>query len=102
MEQYHFDFKDWEQAFEMFYRKRCGYFLRDEAGNILGFRQGDDDFVFVLSIAPEVSGYWIEKNPEPDEQTEVYSTVEEVKALEQRIRQQRAETVNLSLGGVIV
>lgn len=101
--QWHYDFKDWEAAFKMFYRKRCGEAIRGDDGNLLGICKGDNDLVFVISTAPYSSGYWIElsESAEPDDETTVYRTVEEVKQLEQRIRNRRAETNSLSLGGVV-
>jgi len=102
MSQWHFDFKDWEEAFEFFYRKRCGYEVKDDDGKVLGFRKGNPNFVFVVSTGAYVSGYWVEEGAEPDEETQVYKTVEEVRELERRVREERSKTVNASLGGVIV
>jgi hypothetical protein len=87
MRQWQFDFKDWEDAFELFYRRR----------------ERDDSLVFVVSTDSYVSGYWVEpgEGAEDDEHTTVYRTVEEVRQLEQRVRKARAATINLSLGGVI-
>jgi hypothetical protein len=31
--QWHFEFKDWEEAFRHFYRKRCGEQLIDDVSN---------------------------------------------------------------------
>jgi len=92
--QWHFDFKDWEEAFKFFYRKRCGEELKDDDGKVLGFRKGNPNLVFVVSTFTYASGYWIEEGAEPDADTQVYKTVEQVKALEQRIKQMRASTVN--------
>lgn len=99
--QWHFEFKDWEEAFAFFYRKRCGEELFDDDGNRLGRREGNPNLVFVISTAPYVSGYWVEEGAESDNETTVYRTVEDVRRLEQRVRSARAETVNLSLGGVV-
>lgn len=102
-EQYHFEFKDWEAAFEMYYRKRLGYEIKDDDGTRLGHREGDSSIVLVISTGSYVSGYWIERGPvEADSNTVVYNTPEEVRQLEQRIRNKRESTVNLSLGGVVV
>lgn len=86
--QWHFEFHDWEQAFELFYRRF----------------KGDPTLAFVVSTAPEVSGYWIEpaSGAEPDEHTHVYNRVEDVKKLERRIRRKRERTKSVSLGGIIV
>jgi hypothetical protein len=82
--QWHFEFKDWESAFELFYRRK----------------QRDDSLVFVISTASYVSGYWVEpsEGAEPDAHTTVYRTVEEVQRLERRVRRACADTVNLSVG----
>lgn len=86
--QYHFEFHDWERAFELFYRRR----------------QRDDSLVLVISTAPEVSGYWIEpgEGAASNKETKVYRTIGEVQRLEQRVRRARAKMVNLSLGGVVI
>lgn len=100
--QWHFEFKDWEEAFKHFYRKRCGEEIKGDNGNVLGFRAGDPELVFVVSTSPYVSGYWIEKEGAgPDAGSVIYKTVEEVQRLEQRIRHERGRTGNLSLGGVV-
>lgn len=100
-EQYHFDFKDWEAAFAMFYRKRCGEVYKDENGEVLGSRKGNPKIALVVSTNAYSSGYWIEEGAEPDDDTKVYKTVAAVRRLEKRIRQKRESTVNLSLGGVV-
>lgn len=102
--QWHFEFKDWEEAFKMFYRKRCGEELTDENGKVLGFLKGDPDLVFVISTGSYVSGYWIEpaSGAEANSNTKVYRTVREVKQLERRIRRAREKTVSLSLGSVVM
>lgn len=84
--QWHFEFNDWESAFELFYRRK----------------ERDESLAFVVSTAPEVSGYWIEPSSgaEPDEHTQVYNLVADVKKLERRIRRKRARTKAVSLGGV--
>ena len=99
--QWHFEFRDWEEAFRMYYRKRCGEELRGDGGKVLGFREGNPSIVLVISTAPHVSGYWIEEGAEEDADTKVYRTPDEVRRLERRIRKRRAGTVNLSLGGVV-
>jgi hypothetical protein len=101
--QWHFEFKDWEEAFELFYRRRCGEELKGDDGRKLGFRKGDPSLVFVISTASYTSGYWIEpgEGAKSDEYTTVYRTVKGVRQLEERIRRERAGTVNLSLGGVV-
>lgn len=101
--QWHFEFKDWEEAFATFYRKRCGEELKGDDGKPLGFRKGDPNLVFVVSTASYVSGYWIEPRAgaKADAETAIYRTVRAVRSLERRIRRERAKTVNLSLGGVV-
>lgn len=86
--QWHFEFNQWEEAFELFYRRK----------------ERDDTLAFVVSTAPEVSGYWIEPSSgaESDEYTHVYNLVEDVKKLERRIRRKRSRTDAVSLGGVII
>ena len=85
--QWHFEFNQWEEAFELFYRRK----------------ELDDTLAFVVSTAPEVSGYWIEpaSGAEPDEHTDVYNLVADVKKLERRIRRRRALTNSVSLGDVV-
>jgi hypothetical protein len=85
--QWHFDFKDWEQAFELYYRRKAQ----------------DETLALIVSTDSYSSGYWIEpmSGAEPDDVTKVYHTVEAVKQLEQRVRDKREATVNLSLGGVV-
>lgn len=102
MEQYHFDFKDWEDAFATFYRKRCGEQYKDANGEILGSRKGNPKIVFVISTGTYTSGFWVEEGAQNDKNTRVYKTVAAVRNLERRIRQARAGTVNLSLGGVVM
>jgi hypothetical protein len=85
--QWQFDFKDWEEAFELFYRRKAK----------------DDSLALVISTDNYTSGYWMEPNPEPDENTYVYRTVAEAQALEARVRAARRRAGNaVSLGGVIV
>src|SRR4051812_36665366 len=99
--QWHFEFKDWEEAFAFFYCKRCGEELKGDDGKSLGFREGNPKLVFVVSTAFYVSGYWVEVGAEADANTTVYRSVRAVRRLEKRIRRERAKTVNLSLGGVV-
>lgn len=86
--QWYFEFKDWEEAFELFYRR----YQRDPA------------LAFVVSSAPEVSGYWIEpaSGAEPDQHTQVYNRIEDVRRLERRIRRKRSNTKSLALGTVVI
>lgn len=86
--QWHFEFNQWEEAFEVFYRRK----------------KRDDTLAFIVSTEPQVSGYWIEpaSGAEPDHYTRVYNLVTDVKKLERRIRRARAGTKAVSLGGVIV
>lgn len=100
-EQYHFEFNQWEEAFKMFYRKRCGEKLIGDDGSALGFRKGNPEIVLVISTASYTSGYWIEEGAEDDDVTRVYRSVAAVKALERRIRTKRLSTVNLSIGLVV-
>lgn len=102
--QWHFEFNEWEEAFELFYRRRCGEELKDDSGKLLGFRQGDPTLAFIVSTDTCVSGYWIEpaSGAESDEHATVYNLVEDVKKLERHIKRKRASTNAVSLGGVIV
>lgn len=86
--QWHFEFNEWKEAFETFYRRKAK----------------DDTLAFVISTEPYASGYWIEPSSgaEPDEATKVYNLVADVKKLERRIRNKMARTKSLSLGGVLV
>lgn len=102
--QLHFNFTDWEQAFSTYYRRRLGYAIADSTGQVIGFAKGDSSLVFVVSTDTYTSGYWIEKDGEDmknDAHNKVYRKVSEVRGLEKRVRQERARTVNLSLGRVI-
>lgn len=85
--QWYFEFNQWEEAFELFYRRK----------------ERDDALAFVVSTADGVSGYWVEPSSgaEPDEHTAVYNLVADVKKLEQRVRRKRNSTRSLSLGKVI-
>lgn len=69
-EQWQFDFKDWHDAFEMFYRKKAK----------------DSAFCLVISIAPYASGYWVERNAKSDRFAAVYRSTRQVKGLERRIK----------------
>lgn len=73
-EQYHFEFNQWQEAFEMFYRKRFGYEVKNERGNVIGRVKGNPQIVLVISTACYVSGYWIEKGEgaKTDKHTKVY------------------------------
>jgi len=105
--QLHFDFADWEMAFETFYRRRCGEVVKDLTGKVLGARAGDSDLVFIVCTSPYASGYWLESGQsklevKADSKTKVYRTVKQVRALERRVREERSKTVNLSLDGVVL
>jgi hypothetical protein len=86
--QWHFEFNEWEEAFALFYRRKAS----------------NGTLAFVISTDSEVSGYWIEpaSGAEPDEHTKVYSRVADVRKLERRIRNKRAQSKSVSLGGVVV
>ena len=60
-EQYQFEFKDWEEAFKMYYRKRLGYEIFNEKGERIGRRIGNPKIVFIISTAFYSSGYWLKK-----------------------------------------
>lgn len=85
--QWHFEFNQWEEAFALFYRRK----------------ERDSELVFVVSSVAEVSGYWIEpaSGAEPDDHTQVYDRISDVKRFERRIRSHRNKTNSLSLGRVI-
>ncbi len=100
MEQYQFDFCDWEEAFEMFYRKRLGYKVEHD-GRTLGRVPGNPKICLVISTAFYTSGYWIEENPKSDADAIVYRTVRAVKELEKRIKAKRESTVNAAIGLVV-
>lgn len=102
--QWHFEFNQWEEAFKFFYRKRLGEKLYDDDGKYLGFREGDPTLAFIVSSDSYVSGYWIEPSSgaESDDTTQVYNLVADVRKLERRIRNKRARTKAVSLGGVMV
>lgn len=85
--QWHFEFNDWEAAFELFYRRK----------------ERDATLAFVISSGDGVSGYWIEplSSAEPDRHTRVYYTIADVKRLERRLRRKIIRTKSLSLGKVM-
>jgi hypothetical protein len=84
--QWHFDFKDWEAAFELFYRKK----------------RMDAAYCLVISVHDVTSGYWVERGAKTDEYNRVYRSVTAVKSLEARVRERRAAVESLSLGGVVL
>lgn len=85
-QQWHFDFKDWRDAFDTFYR----------------WKKKDSAFCLVVSTNSYTSGYWIERNAKTDKETRVYRSVKAVKELESRVTAARDKTVSVSLGGVIL
>ncbi len=100
MEQYQFEFHQWQEAFEMFYRKRLGYKVEHNRKK-LGKVSGNPRICLVISTALYSSGYWIEENAKADADTKVYRTVKAVKELEQRIKTKRESTVNVAIGLVL-
>jgi hypothetical protein len=85
-DQWHFEFKDWEAAFELFFRQK----------------KENNTLCFVISSASYVSGHWIEKNAYANKQTRVYRTVRAVRALEKRVRAERGGRISLALRRLIV
>lgn len=85
-EQYHFDFRDWKEAFEMFYRQRLGYKV-EHNGRTLGQIPGNPKIRLVISTASNSSGYWVEENAKADKETKVYRSVKAVKELEKEIKE---------------
>lgn len=71
----HFDFADWTEAFAAFYEAKAK----------------DDSISLVMETELYVSGYWIESLPPRGDGDFVYTTIEEVQALEGRIRAAIAE-----------
>lgn len=71
MEQYHFEFVEWEEAFKMFYRKK----------------KQSAKFCLVISKAFYTEGYWIEMDAKKDKDTYVYKSLKQVMALEVRVRE---------------
>ncbi len=69
-EQWQFEFNQWAEAFELFYR----------------WKAKDSAFCLVISTAPYASGYWVERNAKSDNFTKVYRTVREVKNLQRRVK----------------
>lgn len=93
-EQYHYEFKDWEDAFRQFYRKK----------NL------EKSFCLVLSTHWVTSGYWVERDARTDEYATVYRSVKAVRSLERRIRDRGEEYMPmldcrrkemLNLGGLV-
>lgn len=102
MNQWHFEFNEWEEAFKFFYRKRRGENIVSDDGKVLGFREGNPNLIFVVCTEPITSGYWIEEGPSgPDERSTIYTTIEEVRNLERRVRRERHKRKTLSLGQVV-
>lgn len=85
-DQWHFEFKDWERAFELFYRRK----------------KQDASLCLVISTGSYTSGYWVERDAHADRCATVYRSVKAVKALEERVRAARRSRVSLSVGGVIL
>ena len=88
-EQYHFEFNRYEEAFEMFYRKKQGYTITLPSGTKAKI-EGNPNICLVLSTAFYTSGYWIEENAKSDKDSRVYRSVKAVKELEKRVREQDA------------
>lgn len=85
--QWNFDFKDWKDAFELFYRKK----------------RMDSAYCLVISTHWVTSGYWVERGAKKDEYATVYRSLKSVKALEQRIKNRIEETkIPRMEGGKIV
>ena len=80
--QWHFDFKDYKDAFDMFYRKH----------------RMNKDYCLVVSTEFHTSGYWVERNAQADEHSTVYRTSNAVKALENRVRAARDATNVVAIG----
>jgi hypothetical protein len=90
--QWGFDFKDWEDAVDTFYRKK----------------RKDKAYCLVISTHWATSGYWVERDAKTDEYSTVYRSFEAVQELEKRIRDRGEEWVldrqrkdNASLGGLV-
>lgn len=91
MEQYHFNFNEWEEAFKMFYRKRNGYTVT--VGGETHTLDVNPKTVLIVSTAADTSGYWIEtdrNHAKTDTETKVYRSIKAVKELEAQIRKQSA------------
>lgn len=99
--QFHFEFNEWEEAFAMYRRKHCGERFYDETGRYLGKRKGDPSIMLLISTAPETSGYWIERDAEPDEYTHIYLSLREVKNLERRVRRRIANSQSHATGLIL-
>lgn len=87
-EQYQFDFKDWKEAFETFYRKRCGHYI--EVNGKKYKREGNPQIVFIVSTDENAEGYWVEEkgqNTKTDAKTKVYRSVKAVKEFEKEIKE---------------
>lgn len=94
-DQYSFDFKDWEDAFDTFYRKK----------------RKNKAYCLVISTYWVTSGYWVEKDAKTDEYSKVYRSFAAVQNLEKRIRERGEEVVRsdglkrkdcINLGGLVV
>lgn len=85
-EQWYFEFNEWKQAFAQFYR----------------WKARDASFCLVISEDPYVSGYWVERNAEPDEETHVYLSLESVRELEVRVRAAVKNQRGFAMGTVVL
>lgn len=74
--QFSFDFCDWKDAFETFYRKK----------------RMDLSYCLVISTHWASSGYWVERNAKGNPTDKVYRSVKAVQALEQRVKDRIEET----------
>lgn len=85
MEQYQFDFNQWKEAFEMFYRKRLGYKVYNEKDEFIGKVRGNPNIHFIVSLKSEVEGYWIEEKVNKDKETLVHYLLYQIRALEKKL-----------------
>lgn len=109
MMQFHFEFNEWEAAFDCFYEKHVGRVYPPENDTDQFYhREGDREYCLVISKDTYVSGYWVEKGAKPDDKTTVYTTLDQVVALHHRVIKAQDKATDaltgkhyLSIGGVV-
>lgn len=82
----HFEFRDWERAFLFVY----------------SHKSNDESVHLVLCTHWAASGYWVELDAKPDAFSIIYRTLDDIKALESRIRERGDEVSHRTAEGKIV
>lgn len=71
----YFDIRDYKKAFKVFRKEK----------------RLDDSICLVLSTHTYTEGYWIERNSKPSNTSFIYTSIQEVDNLEQRIRRSKKQ-----------